>query len=74
MGILAESYETILNSRKIIKEQGSTIQGSHGLKPHPEIDIAKKAKDHALAAIKQLGLEEYATNGLKGLRRDFGGW
>ena len=55
LGIIAESHETILRSRKIISKEGSSIQGSHGRRPHPEIAISKDAKNQALAAIKELG-------------------
>ncbi len=35
--VVAESWETMLHSKKVINVERSTVQGSHGLKPHPEI-------------------------------------
>jgi phage terminase small subunit len=59
LGIVAECWEAIVDSREKIKEEGTTVMGSHGIRAHPAIDVGKKAKDQVLAAIKILGLENY---------------
>lgn len=55
--VVAESWEIMLNSRKVINEQGSTVEGSHGVKSHPEIATSKDAKNQLMTALKQLELD-----------------
>ena len=56
--VVAESWETMLNSKIVISVEGSTIKGSHGLKAHPEIATGKDAKNQMMAALKQLELDD----------------
>jgi phage terminase small subunit len=56
--LAGEAWERNVEARNRLAQEGLTVEGRSGLKPHPCIAIERDAKAQFAALVKQLGLDD----------------